>query len=336
MMQKILEHRERAEMVNICGGEVLLYPDKVKHIISVTVAGCKKESVPIPSFEVSTNASLLTDDLIAFFEEHKVSLFIGYDGISASQNQNRVLKNSGAGTFEKCFSSLKHLHLKNPTNHITINTVISSNNVHWLNESFDFLYNEFPNFSLSLNVAFNTAWDDHTLHVLDAELHTLAEKYVDIIATKNPNFSLGIFDKQISLGTNAALPVTYPRCGACETTFGVTPEGYIEACTQLTGLDIEEYCIVGNLAQGLNPGKVKVFRDSLLNYANITTCTDCDLKVRCYNYCPSTNYLSSRDIYAVSPSQCEISKILIYASDFVLNELESRMPSIIEPRFLQR
>jgi uncharacterized protein len=323
-------------MLNICGGEALLYPEKVKYVISVIIAGCKKEGAPIPSFEISTNASLLTDDLIAFFEENKVSLFIGYDGISASQNQNRVLKNSGVGTFEKCFSSIKNLYLKKPANLVTINTVISSNNVHWLNESFDFLHNEFPGFSFSFNIAFNTAWDDHTLQVLKSELHILAEKYIDIIITKNPNFSLGIFDKQISLDINAALPVTYPRCGACETTFSITPEGYIEACAQLTGLDIEEYCIVGNLVQGLNPGKAKVFKDSLLNYANTTICADCDLKVRCYNFCPSTNYLSSHDIYAVSPSQCEISKILIYASDFVLNELESRKPSIIERRFLQR
>ncbi|MDR0556485.1 MAG: hypothetical protein LBG43_01240 [Treponema sp.] len=73
----------------------------MKYAISVIIVGCKKEGVPIPSFEISTNASLLTDGLIAFFEENNVSLFIGYDGISASQKQNRALKNSDAGSLQK-------------------------------------------------------------------------------------------------------------------------------------------------------------------------------------------------------------------------------------------
>jgi uncharacterized protein len=330
---KFFEIHNEPDKINISGGECLLYPEKVKKAINCITAGCNKEKIPIPSYEISTNASLLTDDIIDFLEENRVSIFIGFDGISASQDLNRVLNNLNEATFEKCFNNIKNLYMRNPAASITINGVISNNNVQYLNEKFDFLHEAFPRFPLSFNIAFNSPWDDMTLKTLEIELFRLAKKYIEIITTENPDFSLSLFDKQIGLAMDEK-SITFPRCGACETILGITPEGYIEACTQLIGLDVEEYCIVGNLEQGINPGKSKIFRDSLLNYADLSICSECDLKYRCYNYCPSTNYLSSKDIYAVSPSQCQIGKILIYTSDFVLEELNTKMPSLIDTRFL--
>jgi uncharacterized protein len=334
VLHRLLENRHRPDIINISGGDCLLYPEKVMETVSSIISGCKKEDIPVPSFEVSTNASLLTGDIIDFFEKNKVSLFIGFDGTPASQNQNRVLKNSGEATFNKCFNNIKNLHLKNPDISITINGVISNNNVQWLNNNFDFLYEAFPRVPLTFNIAFNSLWDDKSLEIFKTELNLLANKYIEIITTKNPSFVLSIFDKQINLAMNEKY-ITFPRCGAGASTLGITPEGYIEACTQLIGSGVEEYCIIGNLEQGIDSDKSKLFRNSLLQYAELGVCAECDLKFRCYNYCPSTNYLSSKDIYAVSPSQCEISKILIYASDFVLNELDDKMPSVIESRFLE-
>ena len=63
---------------------------------------------------MTTNATLLTDEIVDFLYENGVSLTISLDGPQNVQDNSRVFVESGKGTFEVIMSKLDHIKEKYP------------------------------------------------------------------------------------------------------------------------------------------------------------------------------------------------------------------------------
>lgn len=87
------------------GGEPLLNYPIIKHIVEYTEK--KNENHDI-RFNLVSNLTLLTDDMITFFAEHKVGVSTSVDGHQLLHDRNRPFK-SGAGSFEKVAQSVHRL-----------------------------------------------------------------------------------------------------------------------------------------------------------------------------------------------------------------------------------
>lgn len=87
------------------GGEPLLNFDVIKHIVSYTesVKGCKNVS-----YNVVTNLTLLTDEIIDFFCQHNFGVSTSIDGSKHIHNQNRPFLNGGS-TFDIVAESVQRL-----------------------------------------------------------------------------------------------------------------------------------------------------------------------------------------------------------------------------------
>ena len=335
IVNKMLNEKiDKSIGIGISGGECLLYPRKLKYLISHLRKKALENNVSNLAIEVSTNLSLLTDDLILFFSDTNCNLFIGFDGIMAAQDLNRIYFNSEISTYNECFSKIKHLYDSNSIKHkkITINTVITSNNVHHLNDSFDFLHCHFPDFVLSYNVAYNTDWNEEKLLLLSKELNELSIKYIKELK-KDPMFSINIFDRQMNLILHEDENMI-PRCGACDSSIGITPEGNLVGCSTLTGTLVENKCVIGNLDIGINKLQKKTFIDQLIELSRYKECLDCNYYKRCYYYCPSTNYLGSGDMFIVSKKHCEINKMIINISEKLIFEMNKLIPDTFAVKFL--
>ncbi|QNK41196.1 Cys-rich peptide radical SAM maturase CcpM [Caproicibacter fermentans] len=94
----LLAHSADSPDVNIgfYGGEPLLEFPFIQQIVeySERVFSGKKLT-----FNITTNGSLLTDEIIRYFEKHDVSLMISLDGPKEINDKNRVFAD-GRGTFE--------------------------------------------------------------------------------------------------------------------------------------------------------------------------------------------------------------------------------------------
>lgn len=93
------------------GGEPLANFDVLKHIVEYTEENKKGKSI---SYSVVTNLSLMTDEILDFLIEHKISISTSLDGDETLHNYNRTFQN-GADTFETVKKQIKRIQEKDYT-----------------------------------------------------------------------------------------------------------------------------------------------------------------------------------------------------------------------------
>lgn len=87
------------------GGEPLLNFEIIKHIVAY--ADAQKGSHEI-NYNVVTNLTLLTDEILDFFVEHRIGISTSIDGPEFVHNQNRPFKD-GSGTYGRVIDSVKKI-----------------------------------------------------------------------------------------------------------------------------------------------------------------------------------------------------------------------------------
>ena len=88
------------------GGEPLLNYNLIKR--SIEYAAPLFKSKPI-SYHITTNGSLLNDEMIMFFVKHKVHLLISLDGDGNIQDKHRKYAYNGSGTFNDVVKSIEKI-----------------------------------------------------------------------------------------------------------------------------------------------------------------------------------------------------------------------------------
>ena len=87
------------------GGEPLLNYEVIKHIVKYTEEHKGGKNI---SYNIVSNITLLTDEMIDFFFEYNISISTSVDGSELIHNQNRPFKD-GSGTFRSVRSGIKRL-----------------------------------------------------------------------------------------------------------------------------------------------------------------------------------------------------------------------------------
>lgn len=96
--------------IGLYGGEPLLEYPLLKRIVeySERVFSGKKLT-----FAMTSNATLLTDEIIHYLAEHKVSLMVSLDGPKEINDKNRVFKN-GDGSYDSVIENIKRIYSLEP------------------------------------------------------------------------------------------------------------------------------------------------------------------------------------------------------------------------------
>lgn len=106
------QHTDNDLSIGFYGGEPLLQYRLIRKVISYI------KSLPISKlrkirFNLTTNATLLNEEIINFLIEHEVALTISIDGPQPDHDRHRLLKN-GTGSFKKVLGAIKQIHNLNP------------------------------------------------------------------------------------------------------------------------------------------------------------------------------------------------------------------------------
>ena len=106
------EHAIDSNMYNVglYGGEPLLQWDLLKDIVLFSE---QELAGKLLTFSLTTNASLLTEPMAAFLEEHDVGVLLSIDGIKPVNDANRVFRN-GAGTYDTVMKNVRMIREKHP------------------------------------------------------------------------------------------------------------------------------------------------------------------------------------------------------------------------------
>ncbi len=132
--------------VGFYGGEPLLEFGLVKKCIDYTIEATEGKTV---NFNLTSNGTLFTKEIIEFFMQHDVEITISLDGPKEIHDKNRKFVVSGCGTFDKVSKNLEFFKENYPEyfKKVMFNTVLDNkNDFNCVNEffaSYDIIKNSF-------------------------------------------------------------------------------------------------------------------------------------------------------------------------------------------------
>lgn len=97
--------------ITFYGGEPLLNFELIKKCVKYANQKFKSKRI---KYNTTTNASLLTNEIIDFFYENNFSLLISLDGDKTVQNRHRKFLSNGEGTFDIVYNNVLKIKCKYP------------------------------------------------------------------------------------------------------------------------------------------------------------------------------------------------------------------------------
>ena len=281
------EHSRNSKEISIgfYGGEPLLELDLIKKAVEYAENLFKGKRL---SFNMTTNATLLSDSAVEFILGHDFHIAISLDGPKNIQDGNRVFADKETGTFDAVMKNIEHISEKYPKfmEIISFNAVIDlSKDVGCANEFF-MSYDMIKDISVMGNMV-NDANRKEELQlnrkfVSDAsyeEFKVLLYYCTDIFHRYHPTLMDGRFrgikqlyyNRMVAHNSKTIQDCPGGQCLPGAQRFFVNAYGDFYPCERVDESS-EAYCI-GNLDDGFDMDKVS----ELLNVAKLTEneCKNC-------------------------------------------------------------
>ncbi len=269
--------------IGFYGGEPLLEFSLLKEVVAFCEEELKGKDV---HYTITSNTTLLSDEIIEFLSAHKFDLMISLDGPKKIHDRSRVFK-GGNGTFDTVIERLHHVYEKYPEffKTISINMVLNPS------DDFDEINSLFSSYRFLKKITVSSTLIDD---IGAAEKNVVKECYATkqnyhaflkylSFAERFPrkkctpilmNYAGGVkksLDEMVE--RTSFLDVCAPGgpCVPGEGRLMVTVDGNFVPCERVS--EISNPMIIGNIYDGIDMGKVY----TLLNVAQSTSdaCKNC-------------------------------------------------------------
>lgn len=288
--------------VDFFGGEPLMNFNVVKELVNYGRVQ-EKEFNKHFRFTITTNGTLLTDDIIDFINENMDNCVLSLDGRKCINDKMRPTIN-GKGSFDVIVPKFKKLISKRGNKDYFIRGTFTNENLDFSQDLMEFYKQGFKKTSIEPVVTDEkepyAIRPEHLKKILD-EYEKLSKEYIDI-KKKDKEFSFYHFIIDLSQG-----PCVIKRtvgCGAGSEYIAVTPDGEIYPCHQFVG---EENFKLGDIYKGIVAGDL---RDKF-KCANVYTnedCPDCWARYYCSGGCHANAYYANNDLSKPYKVGCEMEK----------------------------
>lgn len=293
--------------VSFYGGEPLLNWDCIKHSLEYS----KEKGYDI-SFGVTTNLTILTDEMIKYFKEYNVHLLISIDGRKETHDRNRD------NSFDLVLENVKRLFENGLENQIEARSTIMPYKCNELSKDIEYLI-ELGFKTISPVIVRDTLWQEEDYDNLMEGLVLTWELYFGLWNDNKPvkiKLCDDYIDKDLVLGNKKQQEVC--RAGDCNScSIGVY--GEIMPCHQRHLID----------------DKFDEFRNGFItsdelkdvNFNNYTRksktydCEQCEARVICKGGCPSENWTENGDGNLMNAIQCNIERIMFIVADREIQRL---------------
>ncbi len=149
--------------LNFYGGEPLLCFDLIQQIVSF-LDEKNREPQKTVLFSVTTNGSLITEDILRTLSGHRFSIIFSFDGLAQDVQRK-------PGTLKKAVDAIRKIQ-KYPRIHLEVNSVFTPETVGCLSESMDFIMN-LGIADINLSLSYIQPWNRNSLAKLDDEMTKL-------------------------------------------------------------------------------------------------------------------------------------------------------------------
>ncbi len=253
-------------------------------------------------FSLTTNATLLKDDVAAYFQEHNFGIAVSMDGPKAWHDKNRITV-GGQGTYDLVARRVRRLlanyRAKPVGARVTLTRGVTDLVAIW-----DHLYNDLG-FD-EVGFAPVTSGDIAAYNLTEQELAAVFAKMKELgaayLQAALRNEHLGFANMRQLLtdlheGTKKALP-----CGAGVGMVAIDHSGGVNLCHRFTGSELP---LFGDVEQGLDHERLRDFLAVRLDRSDVD-CAQCRIRNLCAGGCYHESYAKYNDPSKPVYHYCEL------------------------------
>ena len=299
------------------GGEPLMNLDVLKQ----TVYYAKEQGAKVGKkflFTTTTNALLLNDEIIEFFNAEMENVVLSLDGRKEVHDAIRKSVN-GKGTFDLIIEKIKKFISMRGDKSYYVRGTFTAKNLDFAKDVL-FIADQGVD-SISMEPVVTDIQDlqirgEH-LERINEEYQTLCDEY---LAREAQGKGFNFFHFNIDLEGGPCLSKRVSACGAGNEYFSVIPNGDLYPCHQFAG---DKNFRMGSVFEGITKPEIREkFKNSCLFTRK--KCEDCFAKFICSGGCSANNYHFNGDIDEPYETTCAMMKKRVECAMHALAERKLR------------
>lgn len=297
--------------VDFFGGEPLMCLDTIKNVVYYAKEKAAARGKKF-LFTTTTNALLLNDEAIEFFNAEMENVVLSLDGRKQVHDAIRKTVN-GKGSYDFVINNIKNFVKSRGDKHYYVRGTFTAKNLDFSKDVLFLADNGFDSISMEPVV---TDIDD--LAIKEKHLPEILEEYERLCDEYLERYERGegfnFFHFNVDLEGGPCLSKRVSACGAGNEYFSVAPNGDIYPCHQFVG---DEKFKMGNVNGGaLNADIRSTFAENCLFTRE--KCDKCFAKYICSGGCSANNYHFEGDMNKPYGVTCEMMKKRIECGMHVL------------------
>ena len=317
--------------ITFFGGETLMNFRLLRDVVGYATEQAAAQGRKI-TFSLTTNATLLTDEIIDFLSDNAIGVTVSMDGPAEMQDARRVYK-SGKGSYAVIEPRLRKLIARHKTRAITARVTLTAGVTdviriyRHLKDDIGFHEVGFaPVTTAGEEREYSLNGDDMT-GVL-AGFHALADEWLDYALHGRMHGFTNVSETigELIQGTNKSHP-----CGAGLGLLGVSPSGDLSPCHRFTDADTHT---LGHISTGIDQGK----REDFLARGHVQAkyeCQSCWARPLCAGGCHHEAFVRYGDTGHANLHYCDWIREWTDTCLKIYGTLAVRNPGFLE-RFAER
>lgn len=312
--------------ISFYGGEPLLNFPVIQGTIKYASEEARKIGLPEVKYHLTTNGTLLTDEIIDFLKEYEINVMISIDGTAAIHDAVRVTP-TGEGTHSLVLDRLQKLMHNSGRHKVSTSGVVTNRGR--LKEAYDYL----AQLSLlDIKLSYVRYLDESEYALSDTQKKEYMEDMRKIAWECTEMLLKGVRPPYYNFENNILQLWKRSKrsyfCPAGVRRFGISPGGDVYPCGPAAAMDEWK---LGSLREGLDEDARESWA-AVASFENREECQECWARYLCAGGCPL------RLVRSFDEQRCEINKhstrlaIAIYAT--VREKNEMMLAGLVDEGFL--
>ena len=286
--------------LDLFGGEPLMNMPVVRHVINY-VRKREKETGKNIKLTLTTNGTLLTDEIVNFLNDNRVMLVLSLDGSKETHDHMRPFPNK-TGSYEPAVRGFKKVIDSRHNKNYYLRGTYTHYNPHFAADTMEMTK---VGTEISMEPVVGT---DEPYVLTEGDLPVLMEEYDKLarlyLKARREGKPFDFFHFNVALDNGPCVAKRLAGCGAGHEYFAITPEGDIYPCHQFVG---REQYKMGTLAAGIvKPAMVQRFRQ--MHVMKKVECRACWARFFCSGGCHANADLINGDIAKPYEYGCKLQR----------------------------
>jgi len=309
--------------IGFFGGEPLINFKLIHDGVGYAKEQAKKLNKKV-TFSMTSNATLLTPEIMSFITQEDFSLIFSIDGPKKIHDRMRKFP-TGKGSYDRVIKNIGE-YLRHYSDGFTVRGTFTKTTPNFC-EQVLFL-NDQGFKSVSVEPAQLDAFHPHSIstdgEILRAKLEydKLADFYLERFDKDKP---LHFFHYDYDLRKLLNPQPTHTQCGAGSGFISVTPDGSIFPCFEMV---VEQENCIGHIDTGFDIKKRKRFQRMHADVKKV--CRECWAKYICGGGCHAFNIRYNNNIKIPYKPYCEFMKYRFKLAAWILSEIIERGEEVVE------